>query len=98
MIIDVTGKLKINYRASERINGKKAWCELPYPGHKKGKLMCIGKIHNTNKTFGIIMFVLFIASIFVFTMAVRDCDSEIKSKGLKGILIETWEGSEGEKQ
>lgn len=36
MIIDVTGKLEINYRASERINGQKAWCELPYPGHKNG--------------------------------------------------------------
>lgn len=36
MIIEVTGKLEIDYRASERIDGEKAWCELPYPGHKKG--------------------------------------------------------------
>jgi hypothetical protein len=36
MIIEVTNKLIINYRAHERINGKKAWCELPYPRHKKG--------------------------------------------------------------
>lgn len=36
MIIEITNKLEINYRASERINGQKAWCELPYPGHKKG--------------------------------------------------------------
>lgn len=36
MILEVTDKLVINYRASERINGRPAWCELPYPGHKKG--------------------------------------------------------------
>jgi hypothetical protein len=36
MIVEITNKLEINFRASERINGKKAWCELPYPGHKKG--------------------------------------------------------------
>lgn len=36
MIIDVTNKLVINYHASERIDGHKAWCEFPYPGHKDG--------------------------------------------------------------
>jgi len=36
MIIEVTGRLVINYRARERINGRLAWCELPYPGHPKG--------------------------------------------------------------
>ncbi len=36
MIIEVTGKLVLNYRSIERDAGKKAWCELPYPGHKKG--------------------------------------------------------------
>ena len=35
-IIEVTNKLVINYRSSERVNGRPAWCELPYPGHKKG--------------------------------------------------------------
>ena len=36
MIVNITGKLAINYRANKRINGKPSWCELPYPGHKKG--------------------------------------------------------------
>jgi len=36
MIIEVTNKLIINYRAAKRIGGQKAWCELPYPGHPKG--------------------------------------------------------------
>ena len=36
MIIDVTGILIINHSSHKRLNGKKAWCELEYPGHKKG--------------------------------------------------------------
>lgn len=36
MIVNTTGKLAIDYHASERIDGQKAWCELSYPGHKKG--------------------------------------------------------------
>jgi len=36
MIVEVTNKLIINYRAATRVGGLKAWCELPYPGHPKG--------------------------------------------------------------
>jgi len=36
MIVDVTNKLIIDPRAHSRVNGEPAWCELPYPGHKKG--------------------------------------------------------------
>jgi len=36
MIVEVTNKLIINHRAESRVGGRKAWCELPYPGHKKG--------------------------------------------------------------
>ena len=49
MIVEVTNKLIINYRAATRVGGRKAWCELPYPGHKKGcpnfpTLCCFPKV------------------------------------------------------
>lgn len=50
-IIDVTDKLEINYASRERINGRAAWCEMPYPGHKKGcpnydKCLTLPRIEN----------------------------------------------------